>query len=67
VRELKVLTGQRVVVVSDGASVRGILESATRSFVTIVDGEDVDRPEPLPIVGAVLIPAQRIHYVQAVM
>lgn len=66
-RELKILTGQRVVVAADGATVRGILDSATRSFVTLVDATDVDRPEPAALAGAVLIPVSRVRYVQAVM
>lgn len=65
-RELKTLTGRTVVVASDGATLRGVLESATRSFVTIVDVVDVDRPVPAPISGAVLVPASRITYVQVV-
>lgn len=66
-RELKVLTGRRVVVASDGAILRGTIESATRAFVTLIDAEDVDRPEPTPLVGLVLIPAGRVRYVQAVV
>lgn len=66
-RELKTLTGRTVVVASDGATLRGVLESATRSFVTLVDVVDVDRPAPAPIAGAVLVPASRITYVQVVM
>lgn len=65
-RELKTLTGRTVVVASDGATLRGVLDSATRSFVTLVDVVDVDRPEPTPIAGAVLVPASRITYVQVV-
>lgn len=66
-RELKILTGRRVIIASEGATVRGILESATRAFVTLVEVEDVDRPEPTPIAGQVLIPVARIRYVQAVI
>lgn len=65
-RELKTLTGRTVVVASDGATLRGVLESATRSFVTLVDVVDVDRPVPAPISGAVLVPSSRITYVQVV-
>ena len=65
-RELKTHTGRTVVVASDGATLRGVLESATRSFVTLVDVVAVDRPEPTPIAGAVLVPASRITYVQVV-
>ena len=67
VRELKILTGSRVVVASDGATLRGVLESATRSFITLVDAEDVDRTEPVALAGSVLIPASRVRYVQAVI
>lgn len=65
-RELKLLTGTRVVVASDGAAVRGILESATKEFVTLVDATDVSSPQAAPILGSVLIPSPRIQYVQAV-
>ncbi|WP_431785370.1 hypothetical protein [Microbacterium maritypicum] len=65
-RELKTLTGRTVVVASDGATLRGVLESATRSFVTLVEVVAVDRAEPTLIAGAVLIPASRITYVQVV-
>ena len=66
-RELKTLTGRTVVVASDGATLRGVLDSATRAFVTLVDVADVDRPTPVPIAGAVLIPAARVTYVQVVI
>ncbi|GAA3947929.1 hypothetical protein [Microbacterium soli] len=66
-RELKTLTGRPVVVCTDGATLRGVVESATRAFVTLVDVEDVDRPIPAPIAGAVLIPARRVKYVQVVI
>lgn len=65
-RELKTLTGRTVVVASDGATLRGVLESATRSFVTLVDAVDVSRPDHSSIAGAVLMPARRIQYVQVV-
>lgn len=65
-RDLKVLTGQRVIVASDGSTLRGVLESATRGFVSLVDATDVGRPEPVPVLGRVLIPAGRILYVQVV-
>lgn len=66
-RELKVLTGKTVVVSSTGATVRGVLESVTRSFVTLVDAVDVGTPTHTPIAGMVLIPASRVNYVQAVV
>ncbi|WP_137843851.1 hypothetical protein [Microbacterium sp. 2FI] len=65
-RELKLLTGKTVVISSTGATVRGVLESATRSFVTLVDAVDVSSTDPKPIAGMVLIPASRVNYVQAV-
>jgi hypothetical protein len=65
-RELKVLTGRTVVVASDGVTLRGVLESATKSFVTLIEAVDVGRPDPSPIAGMVLIPASRVNYVQAV-
>ena len=66
-RELRALTGRTVVVSSDGATLRGVLESATRAFVVLVDVWDVDRPTPTPVDGLVLVPASRVKYVQAVM
>lgn len=66
-RELRALTGRTVVVCSDGATLRGVLESATRAFVVLVDVWDVDRPTPTPVDGLVLVPASRVKYVQAVM
>lgn len=66
-RELKVLTGTTVVVASDGVTLRGVLESATKAFVTLVDAVDVSRPDPAPIAGMVLIPASRVNYVQVVL
>ena len=65
-RELKTLTGRTVVVASDGATLRGVLESATRSFVTLVEVVAVDRPQQTPIAGSVLVPVPRISYVQVV-
>lgn len=66
-RELKVLTGRTVVVASTGATVRGVIESVTRSFVTLVDAVEVGAGSPKPIDGMVLIPTGRVLYVQAVM
>lgn len=66
-RELKMLTGQRVIVSADGATLRGVLESATRAFITLVDVEDVERPTPTLVAGAVIIPASRVKYVQVVI
>lgn len=66
-RDLKVLTGQRVVIAGEGSTLRGVLESATRQFVTLVDVEDVDRGDPVPVRGKVLIPARRVLYVQVVV
>lgn len=66
-RELNVLTGKTVVVASTGATLRGVLESATRSFVTLVDAVDVGSGGSKAIAGLVLIPASRVLYVQAVV
>lgn len=65
-RDLKVFTGHRVIVSSDGSTLRGVLESATRSFVALTAAENVESPEPSPISGSVLIPVGRIRYVQVV-
>lgn len=66
-RDLKVLTGQRVVVASEGSTLRGVIESASRGFVTLVDVTDVGRPEPVPVIGQVLVPTRRVLYVQVVV
>lgn len=66
-RELKVLTGQTVVVATPDATVRGVLESATRHFVRLTSAQDVGSGNPEPIVGLVLIPVARLSYVQAVV
>lgn len=66
-RDLKILTGHRVVVSADGSVLRGVLESATRRFVTLIDVDDVERGEPKPVKGTVLVPVSRVRYVQVVV
>ncbi len=64
--ELKTLTGRRVVIALDSATLRGIIASATRRFVTLYNVEDVGRPDPAAVAGSVLIPVNRVIYVQVV-
>ncbi|TFD58042.1 hypothetical protein E3T43_07285 [Cryobacterium sp. Hh7] len=63
-REFKLLTGQRVIVVSDSASLRGVVDSATRSSMTLRDVESVGGPSPYPVDGVVIVPISKINYVQ---
>lgn len=65
-RELKVLTGKRVVVATAKVELRGVVESVTRSFVTLVQAEDVSSGSPVEITGFVLIPTPQVAYVQVV-
>ena len=65
-RELKVLTGREVVLVTPATAIAGTLESATRHTVTLVKAQAVDGPTPVPIDGAVLVPVIQISYVQVV-
>jgi len=66
VRELKTLTGRKVIVVTSETALEGVIESATRTCVTLVTARAVDGPTPVPVDGAVLVPAARIAYVQVV-
>lgn len=63
-RELKLLTGRTVVLATPATTIRGIIESATRQFVTLVTAETLDGPNPVAIIGAVLVPVAQISYVQ---
>ncbi|ALE05516.1 hypothetical protein AL755_08540 [Arthrobacter sp. ERGS1:01] len=63
-RELKVLTGKRVIVVTADTALAGVLESATRAAVTLCDAAAVDGPQPVPVDGFVIVPVSRISYVQ---
>lgn len=65
-RELKILTGRKVIVVTDATALEGIIESATRTCVTLADARAVDGPNPVPVDGVVLIPTARVAYVQVV-
>lgn len=66
VRELKVLTGRRVVVATAKAELRGVVESATRAFLTLTAADDVSSGPPRPISGFVLIPVPQIAHVQVI-
>jgi len=66
VRELKLLTGRRVVVATEKAELRGVVESATRAFLTLTAADDVTSGPPRPIVGFVLVPVPRIAHVQVI-
>lgn len=65
-RELKTLTGRKVIVVTAETAIEGVLDSATRTSVSLVDARAVDGRTPVPIDGFVLVPIQRIAYVQVV-
>ncbi|QOC24831.1 hypothetical protein IC744_16340 [Microbacterium hominis] len=65
-RELKLLTGHLVVIAADAVTLRGVIESASRSAVKLVNAEDVTAPQRALIAGAVLVPTARIQYVQVV-
>ena len=66
VRELKLLTGRRVVVATEKAELRGVVESATRAFLTLTAADDVTSGPPRPIVGFVLVPVPQIAHVQVI-
>ena len=66
VRELKLLTGRRMVVATEKAELRGVVESATRTFLTLTAADDVTSGPPRPIVGFVLVPVPRIAHVQVI-
>jgi hypothetical protein len=63
-RELKLLTGRRVIIVTDATAIDGVVESATRSAVTLLKGTAVDGPNPVEIDGLVIVPVAKISYVQ---
>lgn len=63
-RELKLLTGRQVVLVTPVTALDGVVESATRDSVTLVKVTAVDGPNPVPVDGRVLVPASQISYVQ---
>jgi hypothetical protein len=63
-RELKLLTGKRVIIVTEATALAGIVESATRHAVTLVTASAVDGPQPVEILGQVIVPIDRISYVQ---
>lgn len=62
-RELKLLTGQRVIVTTEGAVFEGIVAASTQHHLELVDGVVVSQNQ-LPLDGRMLIPAGRILYVQ---
>lgn len=66
VRELKTLTGSTIVISTPDADLRGVVESASRQFVTLTDVEAVSGPEPVALSGFVLVPVSRISYIQVV-
>ncbi len=63
-RELKLLTGKTVIVSTPEATVRGVVESATRAFITLTSADSLGGPTPVPIVGFVLVPVPKVSYVQ---
>ena len=63
-REFKMLTGQRIIVVTDATSLSGVVDSATRSALTLRDVMAVDVATPYPVDGVVIIPSSKISYVQ---
>lgn len=63
-RELKLLTGKTVIVATSEATVRGVVESATRAFITLTAAESLDGPNPVAITGFVLVPVPKVSYVQ---
>lgn len=63
-RELKLLTGKTVIVSTPEATVRGVVESATRAFITLTSAESLDGPTPVAITGFVLVPVPKVSYVQ---
>lgn len=65
-RELKTLTGRTVIVSTTAADFRGVVESASRQFVTLTAAEAVSGPEPVALAGLVLVPVARVSYVQVV-
>ncbi|UOE45482.1 hypothetical protein [Agromyces larvae] len=65
-RELKTLTGRTVIVATSETAIRGVVESATRSFVTLVEAESLEESQPVKIAGFVLVPVPRVVYVQVV-
>ena len=63
-RELKLLTGREVIVVTPATALNGVVESATRDAVSLMKVTAVDGPNPVPVDGRVLVPAGQISYVQ---
>ncbi|MFJ4284024.1 hypothetical protein ACIPY0_00090 [Paenarthrobacter nicotinovorans] len=63
-RELKLLTGKTVLVSTPEATIRGVVESATRAFITLAAAESLDGPNPVAIQGFVLVPVPKVSYVQ---
>ena len=65
-RELKLLTGRTVIVATPATTVRGVVESASRSFLTLVTAVCLDTTPEIPIDGSVMFPVSTISYVQVV-
>lgn len=63
-RELKVLTGKRVLVVTAETALDGVLESCTRDTLTLIKATVHDGPQPLEVEGSVIVPVSRISYVR---
>ena len=55
-----------MVVATEKAELRGVVESATRAFLTLTAADDVTSGPPRPIVGFVLVPVPRIAHVQVI-
>lgn len=64
-RELKVLTGNTVIIATPETVIRGVVESATRAFITLTRAESLDGPSPVEIAGLVLVPVAKVSYIQA--
>lgn len=63
-REFKLLTGERVVVMTDATALNGVVDFVSRSALTLRDVQAVDGPAPYPVDGLVIIPVSKINYVQ---
>lgn len=63
-----VIVNLLAVIPGPGESFRGVLATAGRDSLTLEHVELIrdDRPEPVPLDGAVLVPAVRVDWVQVV-
>lgn len=63
-RELKVLTGKRVVIVTPDTALDGIVESCTGDAVTLIKVTEMGGQSPFEVEGLVIVPVSRISYVR---